>query len=104
MDLREVVAKVKTAAEGAHSSFHAGRLDGAEKYLGEIRLNLEAYFDVPASPASDVTESATTEKDVEVPQEKPAEVPGAQEWPGAVHSEHAVPPVEQLPQFEKPSQ
>lgn len=77
MDLKDVIAKVKNAAESAHSSFHAGRRDDATNYLADIRAVIEAFCEQPETKAGDVTESATTEKPDEVPKEKLAEAPGA---------------------------
>ncbi len=126
MVLKDVIRNVREKADAAHSAFHAGHHDKAKQYLAGIRAEIVQFEAENPSPAGeskeratgsgpkmfgrdisdpdDVTESATSEKPAETQTEKPAEVPGAQEWPGAVHSEHAVPPVEQLPQFEKPTQ
>ncbi len=84
MDLREVIAKVKITADGAHSSFHAGRRDDAEKYLMVEMRTIARYFDGKTTPAGDINESATSEKPAEVQTEKQAEVPGAQVRPAEV--------------------
>ena len=84
MDLREVIAKVKTAAEGAHSSFHAGRRKDAEKYLFEITNVIVKCYSVPAMPAGDVTESATNEKQTGPQKETPAAPGGPAAQAGAV--------------------
>jgi len=84
MDLREVIEKVKIAAESAHSSFHAGRRDDAERYLYKVGNLVVGCLPVPATPAGDVTESATSEKPAEEHAEKPAEVPGAPAQPAEV--------------------
>ncbi|MBA7522334.1 hypothetical protein ES705_14452 [subsurface metagenome] len=126
MVLKDVIRNVREKADAAHSAFHAGHHDKAKQYLAGIRAEIVQFEAENPSPAGDVTESATTEtpkmfsRDIRDPEdvtetatseklaetqtEKPAEVPGAQEWPGAVHSEHAVPPVEKLPEFEKSTQ
>lgn len=77
MDLREAIERVKIEAESAYSSFHAGRRDDAEKYLGIVHADIHEWFGVAATPAGDVNETATSEKPAEEAAEKPAEVPGA---------------------------
>ena len=84
MDLKEIIAKAKNIAESAHSSFHAGRLDDAENYLMVEMQTIARYFDAKTKPAGEVTESTNHENPEADQSEKPAEVPGAQEWPGAV--------------------
>lgn len=84
MDLREAVERVKTASEGANSSFHAGRKGEAERYLYEIEKLVVEYLRMPATPAGDVTESATSEKPEASQKETPAQAEGARAQPGAV--------------------
>jgi len=83
MDLREVIEKVKIAADSAHSSFHAGRRDDAERYLYKVGNLVVGCLPMPATPAGDVTESATSEKPAEEHAEKPAEVPASHPIPAS---------------------
>ncbi len=101
MDLKEIIAKVKNIAESAHSSYHAGRDGNAEEYLGKIRREITAYFEGPAKPAGDVTESATSEKPADEKKETPAEVPGAQVRPAGVLPEKLAQQAADLPESQK---
>jgi len=90
MDLKDVVQDVKYRAEEAHSAFHAGHPENAEKELYAIEKLVVEYLRMPATPAGDVTESPTSEKPNEVQTETPAEVPGAPVQPGAVNPADAA--------------
>lgn len=74
MDLKTVIETVCTLAGEAHNAYHAGHHDVAHGHLGEVRMIIEALGEMPAQPASDVTESATIEKPAQAQGEKPAQV------------------------------
>ena len=104
MDLKDVVIAVKEKTKEAELAYNAGHHDVAEKYLGEIRLTVEAYFDVPATPAGDVTGSAVSEKPDEVQKDTPAKALGAaaqSATPGAAAAAGKPLPASQI---EKPNQ
>lgn len=65
MDLKAVIASVNDKAMEAHNAFHAGHHDVAKGYLDRIGSEIATYLYKPATPAADVTESATTVKDSE---------------------------------------
>ncbi len=103
MDFKDVVKDVLYKAEDAHSAFHAGHHDVAKGYLDRIGAEIAEFLYPPATPAGDVTESATSEKAGETLPETPAQVPGApaqpaavdpaaetKEWPGAAESEKPI--------------
>jgi len=84
MDLKEAIERVKTAAESAHSSFHAGRHEDAENYLFEVEKVVVEYLRMTATPAGDVTETATSETETEQSEETPEKAAGDRVQPGAV--------------------
>lgn len=84
MDLKEVIADVHNKAYEADKAFKAGNEEEAKTYLADVRAILEAYTEVPATPAGDVTESVTSEKAKQASQETPAQVTGAQAQPAGV--------------------
>lgn len=72
MDLKEVIERVKTTAEAAYSSFHAGRKEDSEKYLNQLEKLVVEYLRKPATPAGDVTKTDANVKTGESSTEKPA--------------------------------
>ena len=104
MDLKDVVEKVNRDALEALNAFHAGHHDTAEKYLYEIEKQVVEYLRVPASPAGDVTESATSEKPDEVQKDTPAKVLGDSAQPVTPGAAAAAQQVGQSPEAEKPTQ
>jgi len=79
MDLKDVIEQVNRDALEGLNAFHAGHHDVTEKYLYDIEKQVVEYLRVPATPAEDVTESATIETPDATEQEKPAEVFGGPE-------------------------
>ncbi len=84
MDLKEAITSVTDKVTEAHNSFHAGHQIEAQRYLSEISEVVQKYFDEKGMLARDVTESATKEKQAELPGEKQAAVPGAPAQPAVV--------------------
>lgn len=78
MDLKDVVEKVKYAADEAHSAFHAGHQVVAKRYLNEASETIRKYFDEFGMPAGDVTETAASEQPA---QDQPGPEGGAPESP-----------------------
>ena len=84
MDLKDVIASGKLAAEEAELALNAGHEDRAIKQILSQLKYTEKYFDEHPMPAGDVNESATSEKPTEARTETPAEVPGSPAQPAAV--------------------
>ena len=97
MDLKDVVEKVNRDALEALNAFHAGHHDTAEKYLYEIEKKVVEYLRVPATPAGDVTKSATSETSAEKKEEKLAQDPGSPAQPAATPGADAA---EQMRKFQ----
>lgn len=104
MDLKEAVEKAKNIAESAHSSFHAGRLDDAENYLMVEMQTIARFFDAKKTPASNVPESATSEKPAETLEETQAKVSGPGVHPAVIDPAAAALKIGQTPGASKPNQ
>jgi len=77
MDLKEVIESVNEKAMEANNAFHAGHQIVAQRYLQESCELIGKFFDEKGMSATDVTESATSEKPAEDQKDTPAKVPGA---------------------------
>jgi len=77
MDLKDVITEVTQDIKEAQDAYNAGHPETAVKHLNGIYRVIQANIAQTASPAGDVTESATSETPDATEQEKPAEVPGA---------------------------
>jgi len=104
MDLKDVIQTVVEQADEAQKAFNAGHHDNAEEHLHSIEGLVVEYLRMPATPAGDVTGSATMQKAFEDSPEPPAQVPGFAAADAAQGSQAAAQQVGGSLTDEKPTQ
>jgi len=104
MDLKDVISSVTDKVTEAQNAYRAGHPETSILYFKKIMEEIRDYF-LQMSPAEvNALEEATIETAAEIPEEKPAEVPGA---PAQTVGKGPVLPASQFgqgPETSKPNQ